>query len=486
MFVGRVEQLEQLMGLWRVPVSSLVTCRGRRRIGKSTLIAEFARRSRARFVKLEGLPPQSNVDNAQQLDAFAHQLAEQTGNAYEPLGSWFDAFARLDACLNPKAKTIVLLDEISWMGKYDPGFSGQLKYAWDNRFSLKSKLIVVLCGSVSSWIDKHILKSKGFVGRPSLNLIVPELSLNECYEFWRRGAGGANISTRDVIDLLSVTGGVPKYLERIDTGATADQNIERLCFRSGGVLVDEFEELFDDALDENQAVRKQILLTLASGTMSVSELAQANGLGLNGHVSENLAALEASGFITKDEGLNPLSGKTAKEVRYRICDNYTRFYLKYIEPNRGLIKKGSFRFSSVEQLPGWNTILGLQFESLVCNNVRQIMSAIGLDNMLLLSAAPYRQNQTVRTGKCQIDLLLQTRHTHYLVEIKRRDRIGEEIVAEVRERMAKLKVKRGVNVIPVLVYAGELSKRVPADGFFSRIVSAEELLGADRKEFPRS
>jgi len=123
-----------------------------------------------------------------------------------------------------------------------------------------------------------------------------------------------------------------KYLERIDTGATADENIERLCFRSGGLLVDEFEEIFDDALDENQASRKNLLLSLASGEMSVSELSEMNGLELNGHISENLAAWEASGFVAKDEGLNPLSGKKAKEARYRICDNYTRFCLKNVIP----------------------------------------------------------------------------------------------------------------------------------------------------------
>ena len=79
MFVGREEQLEQLKALWHKPVASLVTCRGRRRIGKSTLIEEFARRNRVRFIKLEGIEPQPGVTNETQLNAFAQQLAEQTG-----------------------------------------------------------------------------------------------------------------------------------------------------------------------------------------------------------------------------------------------------------------------------------------------------------------------------------------------------------------------------------------------------------------------
>jgi hypothetical protein len=271
MFVGREEQLEQLKALWRKPVASLVTCRGRRRIGKSTLIEEFARRNRVRFIKLEGVEPQPGVNNQTQLNAFAQQLAEQTGCEETKLENWFKAFARLAKVLNPREKTVVLIDEISWMGKYDVTFPGQLKYAWDNRFSKNPKLIMVLCGSVSSWIDKKILKSKGFVGRPSLNLLVPELSMRECAAFWRRG--GCRASTTDIIDVLSVVGGVPKYLENIDPALSADENVKRLCFTPGALLVGEFDEIFNDALDAQLGLKKKILVALGDGKKSPTEIA---------------------------------------------------------------------------------------------------------------------------------------------------------------------------------------------------------------------
>ena len=145
MFIGREDQLKQLRDLWRKPVASLVTCRGRRRIGKSTLIAEFARRNRVKFLRIEGLQPREGVNNETQLEGFARQLAEQCHEPYEPLTNWFDAFARLDKHIDFRAKTVVLLDEISWMGKFDVRFPGELKYAWDNRFAKKPKLIFVLC-----------------------------------------------------------------------------------------------------------------------------------------------------------------------------------------------------------------------------------------------------------------------------------------------------------------------------------------------------
>ena len=444
MFVGREEQLEQLKALWRKPVASLVTCRGRRRIGKSTLIEEFARRNRVRFIKLEGVEPQPGVNNQTQLNAFAQQLAEQTGCEETKLENWFKAFARLAKVLNPREKTVVLIDEISWMGKYDVTFPGQLKYAWDNRFSKNPKLIMVLCGSVSSWIDKKILKSKGFVGRPSLNLLVPELSMRECAAFWRRG--GCRASTTDIIDVLSVVGGVPKYLENIDPGLSADENVKRLCFTPGALLVGEFDEIFNDALDAQLGLKKRLLVALGDGKKSPTEIADELKLENNGHLS---------GYL----------------------DNYTRFYLKFIEPNRELIRKGTFTFASLAQLPGWEAMLGLQFESLIYNNLREIIHRIGLDHALILSAAPYLQNPTARTAGCQIDLLIQTRRMQYAIEIKRRDSIGEWVVSEVEEKLSKFNTSRSVSVVPVLVYDGNLSKRVQADGYFGWIVSANELLG---------
>ena len=475
MFVGREEQLGQLKALWRKPVASLVTCRGRRRIGKSTLIEEFARRNRVRFIKLEGVEPQPGVNNETQLTAFARQLAEQTGCDDSPLGNWFNAFARLAKTLNPREKTVLLIDEISWMGKYDAAFPGELKYAWDNRFSKNPKLIMILCGSVSNWIDKKILKGRGFVGRPSLNLLVPELSMRECAAFWRRG--GCKVSSTEIIDVLSVTGGVPKYLENVDPSMSADENIKRLCFMSGALLVDEFDEIFNDALDANLGLKRRMLMSLGEGMKTPTEVAEALGLQNNGHLSACLAELETAGFVAKDTGLNPSTGKRSNVVRYRISDNYTRFYLKFIEPNRELIRKGTFTFISLAQLPGWNAALGLQFECLVYNNIRQIIRRIGLDQTLILSAAPYVQNPTARAAGCQIDLLVQTRRMLYVVEIKRRESVGEWVVSEVEEKLSKLKTPSNVSVIPVLVYDGNLSRRVPADGYFGCVISARELLG---------
>jgi hypothetical protein len=187
-----------------------------------------------------------------------------------------------------------------------------------------------------------------------------------------------------------------------------------------------------------------------------------------------------SGFVSRDSGINPSSGKETKICRWRISDNYTRFYLKYIEPNLSLIARDAYRFVSLDQLPDWEGILGLQFECLVLNNVDLLLPLIGLDRALLISAAPYRQNKTERLKGCQIDLAIQTKKSVYCVEIKRQNSIGEKVVNECEEKISRLKIKKDRTVRPVLVYDGDLSRRVPADAFFSFIVSADRLIGRVR------
>lgn len=171
-------------------------------------------------------------------------------------------------------------------------------------------------------------------------------------------------------------------------------------------------------------------------------------------------------------------GKSRLLDRYRIRDNYTRFYLRFIAPYSAMIRGGAFKFASLDALPGWDAVLGLQFENLVLNNVASLVGALGLERSLVLSAAPYRK--VVRTGDanrggCQIDLLLQLRQAMYVVEVKRRARIDAGIVDEVREKIARLPNPRGLSVRPVLVYDGVLSPAANENGFFAAVFRAADL-----------
>lgn len=473
-FYGREDILANLGSLWKKKVPSFVTCRGRRRVGKSTLIEKFAEISGATLIRIEGARPKAKMTNADELANFAEQLSAATGAEDSPPSNWLNAFLRLNGQIDDSKRTVVLLDEISWMAYYDLRFSSTLKIAWDNHFKKHPKLVFVVCGSVSSWILENIIQDGTFYGRRSLDIAVPELPLAECVKFWGRSAN--RIDRREIIDVLSVTGGIPRYLEEIDPGATANENIRRLAFCAKSVLREDFDEMFMDVITRLPSLTGSVLRTLLDDSRTVTEIATTLGLEKNGHLSAVLSQLNEAGMVSADEGKNPASGKDAREKHYRLRDNYTRFYLKYIEPVKHSIDAGAFTFGSLDELAGWESVMGLAFENLVVNNASQLIAPLGIGGAHVLSCAPYRKSG--KSGdSVQVDLLIQTPRAIYAVEIKRRREIGHEIVDEMEKRVKKIPKREGRSIRTALVYEGHLAPIVEAEGYFDALVQFHTLLG---------
>ena len=477
-FIGRKEYLDDLETLWRKTTSSLIACRGRRRIGKSTMIREFACRTAEAYIEIEGLPPDKEMTNRRQLDHFIESLADQTGSSKTPVDNWLEAFHRLDDQIDDAKRTVVLLDEVSWMGGCDIDYPGQLRTAWESYFHRHDKLIVAVCGSVSTWIRENILDNTGFTGRFSRDYVLSELSLSECSEFWRQARD--RVQPKEIFDVLSVTGGVPRYLEEVDPGLSAEENIRRMCFMPSGELFKDFDAIFNPIFGTEIELKRKILEALADGPMSAAELSERFKLDRNGRVSSVLRELKEGGFLSDDAGINPETGMRARIGKYRLRDNYTRFYLKYVAPRKLQIEAGTFRFASLAMLPGWETVMGLQFENLIVNNAMSLVPHLHLGNAIVESAAPYRNTRKTADGSrrgCQVDLLIQTPMAAYVVEIKRKRReIDEAVIDDVQRKLARIPCRKNLSLRPVLVYDGEVSPQVEGVGFFDAIIPAEKLL----------
>ena len=290
MFVGREYEIKELVGLWDKRVPSLITCRGRRRVGKSTLIEEFAKVSADHFMVIEGLAPREGMSDALQRKNFCKRLDEMTGSRCPVAESWPLAFSRLDEAIPSHGKTVVLLDEISWIGGYDLDFPGYLKTAWDKLWKKHDNLVVVLCGSVSSWIAENILNSTGFVGRNTLDLEVRELPMSEALHVMGPAAG--RLSALEKFDFLSVVGGVPRYLEEMRPALTFEENVRKLCFVKQGLLFREFNETFSQVFGRQMENRRKLIELLSEGAQSAVALADRLGMDINGHLTKALKELE--------------------------------------------------------------------------------------------------------------------------------------------------------------------------------------------------
>lgn len=469
-FIGRQEELDRLIEATRKKTASFIIVKGRRRIGKSRLIEEFSKEFK-QYYSFAGLPPDKKTTAKHQLDEFSRQMAKNFNTPFAQYNDWSDALWAVGEKVNA-GKTLVFFDEISWMGSLDPTFLGKIKNFWDQYLKKNDKLIFVICGSASAWIEKNILSSTGFVGRISFTLTLRELPLYDCEQFWP-----TNISIYEKLKVLAVTGGIPKYLEEINPKLSAEENIKKLCFTEGGMLVKEFEHIFSDIFLRDSEIYKKIIEILSNGPKEQNEIQHALHHETPGRISEYLWELELAGFIARDYTWNIKTGMDSKLSKYRLKDNYLRFYLKYINKNLGKINRGSYTLKSLSLLTEWSVIMGLQFENLVLNNRSTIHQILNINPTDIICENPYFQHKNYRHAGCQIDYMIQTKfNTLYIIEIKfSKNKVGFSILNEVQSKIDTLQYAKIFSCRPVLIHLNGITNEVLESDYFSAIIDAKEL-----------
>lgn len=472
-FVGRMEELKELNLLFNKKTASLVVIQGRRRIGKSRLVREFGK-NKPLYI-FSGIPLTSQTTAQSQRDEFARQLEKQLSLPALQATNWSDLFSAIAKHIG-KNKAVILFDEISWMGSKDADFLGKLKNAWDVELSQNPGITFILCGSVSSWIEKNILNSTGFVGRISSVITLKELSARDCSHLFT--LLGCHFSPYDTFKLLSVMGGIPKYIEEIQPSLTADENIKRLCFRPGGQLFLEFDQIFSDLFAAQNQIYKEIVQALANGVMEYNDICAALHITKSGLFSSYLDDLIQAGFIRRDYTWHLKTGQSSNLSHYRLSDNYIRFYLRCIEKNRAKIGRDHFKVASITSLPGWDALMGDQFENLVLNNRDFILEKLSVRAEEIVSDNPFFQRKTARTSGCQIDYLIQTKfNSLFVCEIKyARQEIKSSIVDEMKEKISALAKPKGFSCFPVLIHVNGVQDKVLESDYFMNIIHFEELL----------
>lgn len=476
-FIGRKQELARLNNLLGQGIAKLIVVKGRRRIGKSRLLKEFGRCLNKVYI-FSGLPPEPGITAVHQREEFARQLGVVFGLRGLKTEDWGDLFWHLAEQIKT-GKTLVVLDEISWMALDDVTFLPKLKVAWDLYFTQNTNLIMALCGSISTWIERNILSSTGFLGRPSLVMTLDELPLQDCDEFWN---AGEHISVQEKLIMLSVTGGVPRYLEEIDPKLPVEQNIKNLCFTPEGILFSEFEKIFSDLFGKEKELYRNVIENLAQGSLEAKSLFERLNLPGNGDDYGHLDNLTQAGFISCDMTWHIRSGKLAKLSKYRLSDNYCRFYLKYIFPNRYKISKNQFSEFNLTTLPEWSTIIGLQIENLILRNRHLIKNLLGISPIEVICDNPYFQRSSTKHAGCQIDYMIQTRfNTLYLCEIKfSKHPISMSVLAEIQDKIKRLAAPKNFSIRPVLIHCNQVSEQVEESGFFAKIINFADFLPIQR------
>jgi hypothetical protein len=470
-FIGRSQELADLDATARLPGAKFIVIKGRRRVGKSRLAREFGKRHPDMALHyLTGLPP-SNPPSAQtERDTFASQLARAFKIPKPKADNWDDLLWHLvDRVKGDNA--VLILDEINWMGRSDPQFSSKLWGLWETELSQLDNFILILSGSLAGWIDNQFSSHTGYLGRISWNMTLDELPARDALQFF--GARRTRISLYEQLQILLITGGIPRYLEEIDPRQTAEENIKRLCFSQAGLLFNEYDQLMNDLFQKSNKVYREILEALAERPLTLDELHVALAREKSGVVSGYVEDLEKSGFLLRHHTWNPRSGRPSNRYTIRIIDNYVRFYLKAIRPAAQRIKAG------LQTLPAnLYGMLGLQFENLVLKNKRLVLSVLGIEPGEIVREGPYFQNRTSKHAGCQIDYLVQTRHSLFVVEIKfSRAELTLGVVQEVKKKIAALVTPKNLSVRPVLVHVNGVGEAVEGADYFDRVLDFGRMIG---------
>jgi AAA+ ATPase superfamily predicted ATPase len=473
-FVGRALELRLMEEAVRAASgATLIVIKGRRRIGKSTLATQFA--GTRRFIQFIGLAPVSGISAQSQRDLVIKQARDQLKCSLSSTDDWSEIFTRIAKKL-PRTPCVLLFDEISWLAQDDSSFIPKFKTFWDRELKAHKNLVVILSGSVSTWIEKNILKSTALFGRINLAITLKELSISESNALLK--SKKCRLSAYETFLTLSLTGGVPWYLEQISPKQSALENINRLCFSRNGALIEEFDRVFNDLFSSRGNIYRKIVLLLAQGPRELMQIRSELSYSSGGALSEYVHNLVESGFLEKTPLWSFHTGKASSRMLYRLKDSYLRFFLRFIEPIVDRIAA-----SEVSDLRGfypdnWRSLFSLQVENLIINNRAWIIEKLALNETDILLAGPFQRRATKALAGVQVDYLIQTRlKTLFVCEVKFSTAIlGREVIEEVEEKLQRLKAPRGFAVVPVLIKFGEVARTVEKEGFFYRILDMSEML----------
>ncbi len=394
--IGRDEEQETLKNCLSSKKPEFIVVYGRRRVGKTYLIKEFFNRSFSFYST--GVNSRSKGDK---LRAFSESLISYGYEPEENLKDWFQAFACLksllesDTCYrDPETgKKVVFLDELPWMDSARSDFKAALDFFWNTYGSSENDLLLIVCGSATSWIINNILKDEGgFYNRTTNQIHLLPFKLKECRALAL--SLGLDYSSETVAKAYMVFGGVPYYWNLLTPSKSLDQEIERLCFTESGPLHYEFRNLFRSLFSSGDNHREIIetLVKKASGCTR-GELIKAGFKTGGRSLTKNLEELEQCGFIRRF--VKP--GASNNSI-YQVIDSFSRFALTFIEN-----KKASSWLNYIDT-PSYYAWEGTAFELVCLMHVSEIKGALGISGV---ETSEYSFRSKSHNPGAQIDLVIE-------------------------------------------------------------------------------
>lgn len=405
---GRVQEQETLKKLHNSDSPEFLAIFGRRRIGKTFLIKQYFENKKCTFLPITGI---QNGEIGDQIDRFMVEVGKVffQGAELKVPDDWFKVFDVLNDAIEKfvpaNQKVVLFFDEFPWMVTHKSKLLTVIEYFWNQYWSNNPKIKLIVCGSSASWIIKKIINNKGGLhNRITRKIQLQPFTLKESKEFL--AAKSIRLNNKQVLQLYMMTGGVPYYLSLAEKGLSATQIIEQIAFQPDSLLLKEFDNLFS-SLFINAESYIELLRVIAKNRYGIGQeelISAAKLTSRGGRATDKLKELEDTGFITS---FVPHFHKK-RGLYYRVIDEYTLFYLRWIEPVKANLQKFSLQpgyWESEQATPAWNSWAGYAFEAVCYKHIGQVRKKLKLRPNAIASTWRYQAKPNSSESGAQIDLL---------------------------------------------------------------------------------
>lgn len=398
--IGRKEEQRELERIYNDEGSKFVAVYGRRRVGKTFLIKELFKDKFAFWHT--GMSPFDHERKfllRDQLQAFFYSMQDYGLTGGESPKSWLEAFRMLQKLLERKddgGRQVIFIDELPWMDTARSRFIPAFEHFWNNWASRRDNIMLIVCGSATSWIEDNIINSKGgLYNRITNEIKLHPFTLSECEEYFQHR--NIVMSRYELSQMYMVLGGIPHYLSLVEKGLSMPQNIDKLIFDSNAKLTNEFDRLFG-SLFKNPQDHIEVVRHLAKHRSGLTrkEILEACAIKNGGGASTILKGLAESDFITT---YYPFGEK--KIEKYRLVDPFCLFFLRFLDRKSNV---DPHFWKNNYNSPLLNSWRGYAFEELCFAHIHKIKLALGVAG-INTSQSPWVLRVDAKQ-QMQIDMLI--------------------------------------------------------------------------------
>ena len=480
---GRYEELKILEDIYLSKEPEFLAIYGRRRVGKTFLIRTFFEKKNCIFFDITGAKATKLSD---QIKHFTKRIGKifYKGAKLEAGKNWDETFELLTEAINSiekNQKIVLFFDEFPWMATKNSKLLQNLDYYWNQHWSKDKRVKLIICGSSASWIIDKIVNNKGGLhNRLTHSIYLEPFNLSETKNFLF--SKGIKLENRHILQLYMVLGGVPYYLNKIEKGLSATQNIEKLTFRKKSFLLGEFDNLFSSLFSDHEIcidfMREIALHIYGIGQESLLKKIGKSVQGKGG--LQKLKSLQDAGFVMS---FKPQFHKR-KGIYYKVIDAYSLFYFRWIEPIKETLLQKSLTigyWDKIKKQPAWNSWAGYGFESICYEHLAQISSALNLSPTAIPNTWRYVPTKGSQELGAQIDLLFDRDDDAITVcEIKYTDKpfvIDKEYAAKLlnKVKVFKDKTRTKKQIFIAMISANGIKKTIYSEELISGVVTLEDL-----------